>query len=198
MIGGARPANQQEVRERPEPIEGREPAPLFVWVTGIGVAVFGFIYFVLFTGRFVPDEGDRRTAQVVVPTGPPDGATLFARTCSACHQPTGTGVSGVYPPLAGSPWVVGDPSTPARIVLLGIQGPIEVGGRTYDSVMPTWRAALGDEDIAAVLTYVRSHFGNDAPPVDAAMVARLRAMYASRGAPWSGGAEIEKAAASAP
>ncbi len=196
MIAGS--PSPQASRERPEPVEGREPAPIFVWMTGIGVAVFGFVYYVLFTGHFVPDEGDLRTSQLVVPAGPPDGAAIFARTCSACHQPTGLGVAGVYPPLAGSPWVVRDPSTAARIVLLGIQGPIEVQGRRYDSLMPTWRAALRDDEIAAVLTYVRSHFGNDAPPIDTAAVASLRAQYASRTSPWSGGAELESAAGAPP
>jgi mono/diheme cytochrome c family protein len=194
MSGELRGTNRQAARERAEPIEGREPAPLFVWATGLGVAVFGFVYYVLYTGHFRADEGDVRTSQVVVPEGPPDGAELFARVCSSCHQPTGLGVPGVYPPLAGSPWLVRDGITPVRIVLLGIQGPIDVGGRTYNGLMPTWRAALTDEQVAVVLTYVRSHFGNSAPPIEASTVARVRAQYASRTSSWAGGVELEAVA----
>lgn len=195
-----RAASPQAAREAPEPIEGREPAPIFVWVTGFAVALFGFAYYGFFTGRFTADEGDSRTAQLVAASrkGPPDGAAVFARICSACHQPTGLGVLGVYPPLARSSWVLGEAGTPIRIVLLGVSGEIDVEGHTYRGLMPTWRAALDDEEVAAVLTYVRSHFGNEAPPVDAAAVAALRALYASRSTPWTGGAELEQAAKQAP
>jgi mono/diheme cytochrome c family protein len=191
-------ASRQATREQREPMEGREPAPLFVWAAGLGVAVFGFVYYVLFTGHYRPDEGDERTSQLVVPEGPPDGADIFLRVCSACHQPTGLGVAGVYPPLARSPWVLQDDLTPIRILLLGIQGPIEVNGRPYNGQMPTWRAALNDAQIAAVLTYVRSHFENNAGPIDASAVARLRAQYASRTTSWGGGAELEAAFKEAP
>ena len=192
MSGDAREPSRQAAREQPEPIEGREPAPLFVWIAGIGVAVFGVVYFVLYTGHFRAGEGDQRTSQLVVHEGPPDGAAIFARVCSSCHQQSGLGISGIYPPLAGSPWVVRDDVTPVRILLLGIQGPIDVEGHTYNGLMPTWRAALNDGEIAAVLTYVRSHFGNAAPPIGAATVEQLRAQYASRTVSWSGGNELDQ------
>ena len=191
MSAETRATSPQAAREQPEPMEGREPAPLVVWAAGLGVAVFGLVYYILYTGNFRSDDGDVRTAQVVVPEGPPDGAQVFARVCSACHQATGLGVPGVYPPLARSPWLLRDGATPVRIVLLGIQGPIDVEGRTYNGLMPTWRAALNDAEIAAVLTYARSHFGNEAPPIEASTVARLRAQTASRTSSWSGGAELE-------
>jgi mono/diheme cytochrome c family protein len=194
MSGDTGGTSRQAARERPEPIEGREPAPLFVWATGLGVAVFGFVYYILYTGHFRPDEGDGRTSQVVMAEGPPDGAAIFTRVCSSCHQPTGVGVPGVYPPLAGSPWLVRDGITPVRIVLLGIQGPIDVEGRSYNGLMPTWRAALTDGQVSAVLTYARSHFGNDAPPIEMSTVTRLRAQYASRTSSWGGGAELQAVA----
>lgn len=196
-MSDARGTSRQAARERPEPIDGQEPVPLFVWATGIGVALFGFVYYILYTGSIRADDGDGRTSQVIMPPGPPNGAEIYARLCSACHQPTGLGVPGTYPPLAGSNWLLRDAATPVRIVLLGIQGPLQVGGHTYDGLMPAWRGAFSDEQVAAVLSYARSHFGNDAPPIDAVTVGSLRAQYASRTSPWAGGAELDSAAAEA-
>jgi mono/diheme cytochrome c family protein len=115
----------------------------------------------------------------------PDGKQVFSTTCAACHQATGEGVSGVYPPLAGSEWVTGDEAKLVRILLHGVTGPIEVAGETFNSMMPPWGATLKDADIAAVLTYARSTWGNKAAPITAAKVASVRAATASRTTPWT-------------
>jgi mono/diheme cytochrome c family protein len=91
-----------------------------------------------------------------------NGATLFAQNCSACHQLTGLGVKGAFPALAGDPFVVGDPKNPTYVLLHGRGG------------MPNFSEDLSDADIAAVLSYVRSSWGNHAPPLDAALVAAVR------------------------
>lgn len=94
--------------------------------------------------------------------------------CGACHGPNGEG-GAAGPPLAGSEWVNGPAENLIRIQLRGLKGPITVKGVTYD--FPAGMAALAyqtDEQIAAVLSYVRSSFGNQAPPVTAAEVATLR------------------------
>ena len=115
----------------------------------------------------------------------PDGKQVFSTTCAACHQATGEGVPGVYPPLAGSEWVTGDEAKVVRILLHGVTGPIEVAGETFNSMMPPWGATLKDADIAAVLTYARSTWGNKGTPITAAKVASIRAATASRTTPWT-------------
>ena len=112
------------------------------------------------------------------------GADIYQRTCQTCHQATGQGMPGTFPPLAGSHIATGDKSRLIRLALHGLQGPITVAGRTYNNVMPPWKS-LSDDDMAAVLTYVRSNFGNSADAVTAAEVARERAATASRTTMWT-------------
>ena len=111
--------------------------------------------------------------------GASDGRKIFARTCATCHQQTGQGMPGTFPPLAGSPYANGDKGRLARIVLHGLQGPLEVHGQRYNNVMAPWKT-LSDAEIAAVLTHVRSSFGNSADAVTAGEVARERAATAGR------------------
>ena len=124
-------------------------------------------------------------AKTAAAAGLPDGKQVYATTCAACHQASGEGVAGVFPPLAGSEWVTGDEGKLARIILHGITGPIEVAGETYNGMMPPWGGTMKDADIAAVITYVRSAWGNKAAPVTAAKVAAIRAAHKSRMTPWT-------------
>jgi glucose/arabinose dehydrogenase len=117
-----------------------------------------------------PDE----TKDLLVPDAEVAGAKLYATYCATCHQGNGLGDSGRFPPLAGSEWVTGSKEKLVRVVLNGLEGPIQVKGRPYNNVMPQHRF-LKDEDVAAVLTYIRGQFGNRAGPVSAAEVRALRA-----------------------
>ena len=84
------------------------------------------------------------------------GKEVYGRTCVACHQPGGGGAAGQFPPLAGSDWVAAkSPDRLIRIVLDGLQGPIQVNGQDWNNVMVKWRGVLSAEEIASVLTYVR-------------------------------------------
>jgi mono/diheme cytochrome c family protein len=109
-----------------------------------------------------------------------DGAKLFAEQCSACHRPDGQGRPGQFPPLAGNRDLFLSADFPARVLLAGLEGKVTVKGRLYDSAMPPM-SHLSDAEIAAVLAYVRSAWGNAKlrpprmPPLDAAAVATLRA-----------------------
>jgi mono/diheme cytochrome c family protein len=116
------------------------------------------------------------------------GQSRYA-TCAACHQATGRGIPGAFPPLAGSEFATGAPEIPVRIVLLGLQGPLTVNGQRYNSVMPP-HGNLSDADIAATLTYVRSQWGNSASAVTAAQVTAARSALAGRSRPLTG-AEVE-------
>jgi mono/diheme cytochrome c family protein len=112
------------------------------------------------------------------------GAAVYARTCIACHQPTGLGLPPVFPPLANAPIVAGNPELPVKFILQGLMGPITVNGMTYNSMMPPV-AGVSDADIADVLTYVRQSFGNKANPVTADQVKAVRAANAGRTTMWT-------------
>ena len=94
-------------------------------------------------------------------------------SCVTCHQPGGSGLTGAFPPLANSEWVVGPVENVIRIQMRGLHGEIKVGPETYNSVMPPM-AAKSDEEIAAVITYIRNSFGNSASAVTPEMVAEYR------------------------
>ena len=116
---------------------------------------------------------------------PPNGKEVYATTCAACHQPTGAGLGDQYPPLAESEWVTGDEERLIRIVLHGLTGEIEVAGEPFSGAMPAWGPTLDDGQLAAVLTYVRSAWGNAAPGVTPASVKRVRAATVGRTSPWT-------------
>ncbi|QKK10044.1 MAG: cytochrome c [Planctomycetota bacterium] len=111
------------------------------------------------------------------------GRQLFD-TCAACHGFDGRGMQGQAPPLADSPLATGPQSRAVRVLLQGLQGPIEREGTLYDLQMPAAPFAK-DEEIAALLTYIRRGFGNDADPVTPDTVARVRAETADRATPWT-------------
>jgi mono/diheme cytochrome c family protein len=112
-----------------------------------------------------------------------NGAEVFTR-CAACHQANGMGVPGAYPPLAGSEWLLGNPEVPIRIVLHGLQGPITVKSGSFNSAMTPFADQLSDAEIAAVISYERSSWGNSASKITAEQVAAVRAATKAQTAPW--------------
>jgi mono/diheme cytochrome c family protein len=115
-----------------------------------------------------------------------DGAQLYAIHCGACHAADGKGATGgQFPPLAGSPWVQGDPERMIKIVLHGLTGPVEVAGRTYNLEMPPQGSVLADDQLAAILTHVRASWDNGSPAVTPGMVKTARAATADRKTPWT-------------
>lgn len=105
------------------------------------------------------------------------GEQTYIGVCASCHQRDGSGLANVFPPLAGSDFLMADKDRSIRIVLEGLSGPITVNGRQFTGAMPPF-ANLTDHEIAEVLTYVRSHFGNRGDAVTDADVARVRAAIA--------------------
>jgi len=101
------------------------------------------------------------------------GQKIYNQYCMACHQSNGLGASGRFPPLAGTDWVTGDTERLTHIILNGMEGSINVNGEIYDGVMPQ-HAFLNDDQIADVLTYIRTHFGNEAGSVTAEQVENYR------------------------
>jgi cbb3-type cytochrome c oxidase subunit III len=112
----------------------------------------------------------------------PDGKMLFATKCAACHQASGLG-GGPYPPLAANADVTAaDTANLILTVLNGRSGPIQVNGKTFSGTMPAWKGQFSDDDLAAVLTYIRSAWTNNAAAVTAAQVAAARKPTALSGA----------------
>ncbi len=103
----------------------------------------------------------------------PDGSAVFAQNCASCHGAKGAGVPGAFPPLAGNPFVVGDPHKVITTVLHGMNGPLVVNGAHFSGAMPAWGTKLSPAEIAAVITYVRSSWGNHAQPVTEPQVKAL-------------------------
>lgn len=112
------------------------------------------------------------------------GKILYAGVCAGCHQPNGAGLNGIAPPLIDSEWVTGSPDRLSRIVLHGVRGYITVKGRRYQLDMPPL-GALGDEPIAAVLTYLRREWGHGADPISPDFVKKVREKEAARTDSWT-------------
>jgi mono/diheme cytochrome c family protein len=104
--------------------------------------------------------------------------------CSACHGDRGQGQDGVAPPLAGSAWVAGDPAALVRVTLQGLVGGVRETGGSITDGMPAHRF-MSDEEIAAVLTYIRQSWGNAAPPIGMAQVAEIRRETETRQTEWT-------------
>jgi mono/diheme cytochrome c family protein len=183
----------QLLHRRPERAHGFPKLPLLLLGVLSAALLAGALYLAHHAGGFDPlianenirpPKGGFGTVQVTV-TPAMLGKRVYLANCIQCHQTTGLGVPGTYPPLAASDWVAGPEERLVRIVLHGVSGPITVSGKEYNNPMTPLGALLKDEQIANVLTYVRSEWGNTAPEVKPETVAKVRAETASRNAPWT-------------
>ncbi|MFK7858830.1 MAG: c-type cytochrome [Granulosicoccus sp.] len=174
-------------RESYEPEELKNPLPKWFSLFSVGFIIWGASYFFM-QGTVPADAGDLRTALPAPGSLPVDGATVYTANCVACHQANGQGLAGAFPPLDGSEWVLTDARIPAQILVHGVQGEMIVMGNTYSGVMPAM-AHLSDEELAAVLNYIRTSWSNSASTVDATYFASMRDEFGERG-PWEGGAEL--------
>ena len=115
-----------------------------------------------------------------------DGKRVYRHVCRNCHNIKGMGISPVYPPLVGSERMSDpDVTVPIRIVLHGLTGPVTVGKKTYKTMSMAPQSQLSDDEIAAVLTYIRQSWGNEAGPVTPQQVKAVRAQYPPRQKPWT-------------
>jgi mono/diheme cytochrome c family protein len=184
-------------RENADPDEKVQPLPWFFIMFLGAMGMWGAFYIAATPSGEASAYGDQRTVSllrpaVVVAGAAPavDGKQLYGAKCAACHQASGLGVAGVFPPLAGAEWVVGDEKVLISILLHGLQGEIVVKGNTYRGVMPAF-GTLADEEIAAVLTYIRGDWGNQAPPVAATAVTAQREATKAQTGPYDGGAALK-------
>ncbi len=190
-----RQATAARAREYEDPHENRMPIPRYMLAMVAVLVAWGAWYIATAPIDQPSALGDRRTVADL--QGKPksagsavDGAAVYQSRCVACHQATGQGLPGVFPPLAGSEWVAGKDAKVAQIVLRGVTGKLTVKGTAYNGAMPAFADQLNDAEIAAVLTHVRSQWGNTAPPVTAETVAAARADTAAMKAPFDGDAAL--------
>ncbi|MBI4658704.1 MAG: cytochrome c [Verrucomicrobia bacterium] len=112
------------------------------------------------------------------------GKQLYVVICGSCHQAHGNGQEGLSPPLAGSEWTLGSEERLVRLTLHGVRGPITVKGKVYELEMPAL-SILDDDQIAALLTYIRREWGHTASPVEPKTVAKIRAATEKRDDAWT-------------
>lgn len=110
-----------------------------------------------------------------------DGKKTFNSICAACHRPDGTGMVGMFPPVAKSDYLMADKKRSIAVVIQGLKGPVEVNGKKYNQVMPPL-PQLTDEQVANVLSYVRNSFGNKGGAVTVDEVKEVRASTGSAAA----------------
>lgn len=166
---------------------------------------FGISYLALKTTDTSMTPGDSRTAvasgsasesapqanMADLPSLMEKGKQVFTTNCQACHQVTGAGIPGAFPPVAESEWVNGPPKRLVAIILHGVQGEINVKGQKFQGVMPPFKDQLKPEDIAAVATYIRNSFGNKSDLVEVETVNLVKEATKSRTEPWNGESDLK-------
>ena len=179
-------------KTKPEKANGYSLLPLALLGIMCTSVFFGSIYMAHNSVRFDPlvvnEHAKREKPGVAGPvalTRAQLGKKVFTSVCATCHQLDGKGVTGQFPPLAGSEWAQGDEERIIRIVLNGLSGPITVEGHEFNNVMAPLGAVLKDEQIANVLSYVRQEWGNKAAEVEPETVSKIRAETAAHTAAWT-------------
>jgi len=178
-----------------EPRAGSASMPIWMLVAVMVLVFGGGLYFDTYGGWFSPQVyapyhsvNDLMAYQPVSGEGAVlvRGKVVYEQVCALCHNPDGAGKPGQAPPFVGSEWVlVENVGHLIRIPLQGLNGPIKVKGETWNLAMPAMGAALPDDDLAAVLSYMRNAWGNKASMITPEDVAAVRAATASRTQPWT-------------
>jgi mono/diheme cytochrome c family protein len=196
-------AHEKLLGEQPDEKARYRLLPLNLLFFFSGLIFFGGTYLGRYAGHFDPlifnENAKRGGAVAAAPVADPIevGKKLYNNAaCNTCHQPTGLGLPGAFPPLVESEWVTGSEERLIRIVLHGLVGPIKVKGADYNSAMPAFGRVAGspynwtDDKVAAVLTYIRQEWGNQAGPISTEKVAEIRAKEGDH-KPWMA-EELEK------
>jgi mono/diheme cytochrome c family protein len=184
--------------EASEPKAGQAAVPVWLIVLLFLILYWGMVYFDRNSGWFseqvyTPYQNVQEVALWQPVTGEAGlaqlGKAVYNRpTCVACHQADGKGTPGQFPSLVQSEWVLEpEPGRIIRAVLHGLSGPMQAKGQNFNGTMVPWKDSLSDEEIAAVLTYVRqnSEWGNKAPEVKPERVKAVREKTKGRNQAWS-------------
>ncbi len=181
------------------PKKASEFQPIPWWTVGAGLLLlWGGYYMGANSGGLQGDVFIEEANYKPIASGPPvdpkspeamaaAGQKIFTVNCVQCHQSSGLGVAGQFPPLVASEWVIGDaPKRLQQILLHGIQGTIHVKGGVYNNAMPAWNVTLTDKQIAQVLTYVRTKLGgNSAGPISEEQMTAARKLTPDHNDPWT-------------
>ncbi|HQQ71554.1 MAG TPA: c-type cytochrome [Alicycliphilus sp.] len=182
-------------RESEDPEETVRPMPRVALFIVLFMMVWAVVYILRSEPLTLSAYGDQRTrAELSGPVagaagGAVDGKALFAAQCAACHQATGLGLPGVFPPLDGSEWVQGNTKVLANILLHGITGDITVKGNKFSGSMPSF-AQLSDAELAGIANFIRSNWSNKAEAVTAELFAEER-KDGNRTTPFEGEAALK-------
>ncbi len=189
--------NKISTTDEAEPTAGRGPAPILLIAIFAGLVYWGMVYLDAHGGGFDPQVYRPYQSHAYVdemqPRGEGDdskrrGKQVFSTLCAACHQADGRGSAALHaPPLAGSDWVQAEgPNRVIRIALNGLTGPVTVSGQQFgEGTMPVFKDTLSDQQVADVLTYVRSEWGNKASAVKIEQVKAIREKIGSKSDNWT-------------
>jgi mono/diheme cytochrome c family protein len=177
------------LRDDSEPTMRQGAVFLPMWIVGLlGVLIYVGVSYVAARGGdynqlvYEPFRSTNELASIV-PKDPiaqqmMRGSIVYGNVCAGCHQPHGGGNAGQAPALAGSEWVLAPgPNRLIRIPMNGLTGSIKVNGVEWNMSMPAFAAQgmMSDEDLAALVTYIRNSWGNKASPVTVEEVQKVRA-----------------------
>jgi mono/diheme cytochrome c family protein len=169
------------------------PVPVWLLVLLLLLVFWGMVYFDQHSGWadphvYLPYRSLPEVAlyQPSAGGGNALGKQFYDNVCALCHNPDGTGKPGQAPPFVGSEIVLGSPARLIRIPLAGLTGPVQVKGQEYNlTSMPAMGASLTDEQLAAVLSYIRQSWGNKASEITPEQVKAVRAEVGSRSQAWT-------------
>lgn len=168
---------------RPDRAETPAPIPTWTWIIFIVIIAWGMFYFIdqwKPSDKFAdtPTYGDIKPEKINVQKPEKlvsiNGAEIYRKSCSSCHQENGRGLPNVFPPLAGDKIVnSNDPEEHIKAVLFGLKDKV-IDGTKYTTPMPGWADQLTDDEIAAVINHERSSWGNNSSQTTSELVGKLR------------------------
>ncbi len=176
-----------------EPTASRAPVPVWLMVLLFVLLYLAMVFFDQHSGWLSPQVyAPYRSLAELQSFQPPSGGislergrAVYENICALCHNTDGMGKPNQAPPFAGSEWALGNPNHMIRIPLAGLAGPLKVKDQDWNLAMPAMGAALSDDDLAAVLTYIRQSWGNKASPITPEQVKAVRAEVGNRTQPWT-------------
>ena len=178
--------------EPAEPRAAHAAAPVWLFVLFFGLLYWGMIYFDQHSAWadpqvYIPYHSAAELAlyQPKSEGGNELGKQYYDNVCALCHNNDGTGKPNQAPPFVGSDWAVGNPNQMIRIPLAGLSGSVQVKGQEWNLSMPAMGAAMTDEQLAAVLTYIRQSWGNKASAITPDQVKAVRSQVGNRTLPWT-------------
>lgn len=181
------------ISEGAEPLASVAPVPVWLLVLLFVLIYLGMVYFNQHGGWFSAEVYAPYTSLAELQMYQPPGASgnlergkaVYESVCALCHNTDGMGKPNQAPPFAGSDWALGSPNRMIRIPLSGLSGPVTVKEQQWNLSMPAMGAALSDDDLAAVLTYIRQSWGNKALAITPEQVKAVRAEVGNRTQPWT-------------